>query len=234
MRIKPWVKMPSHWILNGSMATDFNWAASGRASRSAAIAALQIFVGLVTQSEESEEDGSIVLVAEGTYTSLIERTGLSRALVASGLSALEDLQLIKIDRAARSNHYQFLGYDPSQRWCKLPTRALYGDSLGGKKIIPFGVFQKRSIYELDAMKMYLYFAAIRSNQNEYSQATFETIFKHTGVAEKRIPRANSLLITSKLLAKISQGEVKDKKKPPNSYFLLGYRDLFVGKPPAAS
>lgn len=224
--------MPSQWVLDGRMATEFTWGGQGPACRSAGIAALQLWVCLITQAEEHHvEDGSKpILVAELTYTTLMEATGLSKALVSSGLGALKGINLINSETIGRANRYTILEYDGERDWCKLPARALYSPFyLSNRRIAPFQVFQKRSVCELDAMKMYLYFAAVRSNHEEFSQAAFETIYQKTGVAEKRIPRSNAFLLNAKLLANIVRNPSQKKVKNPNQYFLLGYRDLFVGR-----
>ncbi|WP_425929660.1 hypothetical protein [Pseudomonas sp. NyZ201] len=69
-------------------------------------------------------------------------------------------------------------------------------------------------------------------------APFETISEKTGVAEKRILRANAFLINYVLLPNLSREHSENVKKEPNKYFLRGYTQLFVGQkavvaPPAA-
>ncbi|MNC64364.1 hypothetical protein D3C75_1145570 [compost metagenome] len=64
----------------------------------------------------------------------------------------------------------------------------------------------------------------------FTMASFETISEKTGVAEKRIPRANAFLINCGLLANLSREHSEDvKKKEPNKYFMCGYRELFAGQ-----
>ncbi|MBS7676148.1 hypothetical protein KIN13_22415, partial [Vibrio cholerae] len=88
-------------------------------------------------------------------------------------------------------------------WCKLPSRPLY-IVLKNTQIEPFQMFQKRSVCELDALKLFLYFAFARDNKTMFTMASFETISEKTGVAEKRIPRANAFLINCGLLANLSR------------------------------
>jgi len=224
--------MPSKWVLDGRMATEFTWGGQGPACRSAGIAALQLWVCLITHAEEHDvgEGSTPILSADLTYTALMEATGLSKALVSSGLSALKAVNLISSETVGRSNRYEFLEYNNKKDWCKLPARSLYYPiSRSNRRIAPFQLFNKRSVCELDAMKMYLYFASVRPNGEQFSQAAFETIYQKTGVAEKRIPRANAFLLNAKLLANIVRNVSKMKVKNPNQYFLLGYPDLFIGQ-----
>lgn len=228
--IKPWVKAPTKWILEGQLAEDFTWGNRGRANRSAGTAALMLWITLATQAQEVQDETSSLrtLKARLTYTSLREITGLSRTLISSGIHALEATGLITVEQDGRANTYQLNGYDSGKHWCKLPCRVLY--SLGRYRVIePFKHFQKRTVCELDALKLYLYFAAIRHNLEPFSQAKYETIYEHTGVLEKRIARANSLLLNIGMLAQIKQEPPKNGTYFPNHYYLGGYKDLFVGR-----
>jgi len=231
MLIKPWVKMPTKWILEGRLTKHFTWSTSGTVNRSNAIAALQLWICLITRSNEypAHGDEDIECYSDATYNALMTSTGLSRALVAKGLRALEALNLIEIERNGRTNRYRFVEYNSARDWCKLPARALYVGRSSEQSIRPFQHFQKRSIVELDALKMYLYLAAVRPNTDKFSKATYETIHTKLGIIEKRINRTNSFLITSGLLQDVRRllpdGE---KKNRPNGYFLAGFSDLFVG------
>lgn len=224
MRIFPWVRMPSKWIREGGLK-EFTWTSAGPARKSSAIAALQIYVALLTQAEEKLHP-ELSLETELTYNALMEITGLSRQLVAAGIEALTKTGRITSEKIGRKNRYSIQGYEPGN-WCKLPARVLYG--YGGTSIAAFKLFQKRTICELNAMKLMLYYAATRDNKSPYSMASFERIHEQTGVIEKNIPRANAFLITVNLVANITrENSEKTKKKEPNKYFLTGYRDFFIG------
>jgi hypothetical protein len=245
--------MPSKWIRDGGLK-EFSWGGNGNATKSAAIAALQIYVVLVTQAEEKlvqvprpkenlvlvsqaqkkalednqteEETVSIrKLEVELTYNALMIVTGLSRQLVAAGIEALLKTGRITSEKRGRKSCYFIADYAVGN-WCKLPARALYR---GGSEIPAFHLFQKRTICELNALKLMLYYAAARDNKTPYAMASFETIHQQTGVIEKNIPRANAFLISSHLLANlIRENSEQTKKKEPNKYFLTGYRDFFIG------
>ncbi|WP_228761505.1 DNA-binding protein [Pseudomonas sp. MPC6] len=228
MRLLPWVRMPAIWIKEGGLR-DFGWSNQAKASRSTAIAALQLYIALLTQAEEHWRGNDCLLIAELTYTRLMEITDLSRQLVAAGLEGLVVTGRIKSEKDGRKCRYILVGYDSTGNWCKLPSRPLY-NVLKNTQIEPFQMFQKRSVCELDALKLFLYFAFARDNKTMFTMASFETISEKTGVAEKRIPRANAFLINCGLLANLSREHSEDvKKKEPNKYFMRGYRELFTGQ-----
>lgn len=228
MRILPWVKMPALWIKAEGLR-DFGWANTSNVSRSSAIAALQLYIALMTVAEEDWRTDGCKLVADITYSDLMRITNLSRQLVAAGLEGLVKAGRITSEKQGRKCRYLINGYDFSGNWCKLPARALYVP-LKQTLIEPFQLFQKRSVCELDALKLFLYFAFARDNKTPYTMASFETICEKTGVPEKRIPRANAFLINCGLLANLSREHSEDvKKKEPNKYFLRGYRELFIGQ-----
>lgn len=234
MRLLPWVKMPAIWIKDGGLR-DFGWSGLSPVSRSTAIAALQLYITLLTIGEEDWRDDGCKLVSEMTYTGLMRVTGLSRQLVAVGLEGLIKTGRIVSEKEGRKCRYVITGYDPTGNWCKMPARSLY-NVLKNTHIDPFQLFQKRSVCELDALKLFIYFAFARDNKTQYTMASFETICEKTGVPEKRIPRANAFLINCGLLANLSRENSEDvKKKEPNKYFMRGYRELFVGqKAPVAA
>lgn len=225
MRIRPWSKMPSYWILDKSMPTMF----TGRADRSASISALMLWIFLITRADEQrdEEDKTSHFKVKVTYTDIGNSTNLCRKLISNGISALRDRSLIDVEKSGNYNIYRIRAFTKPGGWCKLPSRALYNHN---GVIAAFKHFEKRSIHELDALKLYLYYASIRTNSKDFSQASFEKICEMTGIPEKRIPRGNSFLCTTQLISHISQEQPAEVlTKEPNRYYLTGYRDLFVGR-----
>lgn len=222
MRLKPWAQLPTKWVHTGVLSEYFKWGSSASASGAGSIAALQLLVTLATQAELVSEVGLQYRVATPTYDELMRAAGLSRKLISSGLTHLSDTGLLEIERVGHRNSYYLTGYE--EHWCKLPARALYN----GDKIFGFHAFHKRAVCELHAMKLFIYYAVIRDRITAYSTASFETIHKRTGVIEKMIPRANSVLINAGLLSRIDKDSIEgSKRKEPNKYYLVGYKDLFV-------
>ena len=224
MRIKPWAKLPVRWIHDGTMAELFKWRGADAVTGSSAIAALMIWITLVTQAEETETDVELLSSVDITYESLMRLTGLSKKLVAAGIDGLKNSNLIIVEKVGRFNRYILHGYE-SGSWTKLPARALYDKD----RIVPFHHFNKRAACELHALKMYLYYAAVRDRGNTFTMASFEKIHLKTGVPEKRIPAANGFLISSGLMVRVESEQMETGKfKEPNKYFLRGYTDLFLG------
>lgn len=228
MKILPWVRIPAIWIREGGLR-DFGWSGNSIVSRSTAIAALQLYVALGSRALEDWTGPNCRLMSELTYSQLMQITGLSRQLVAAGLEGLVVAKRIKVDKIGRKCRYEILGYTSHGNWFKMPARSLY-NPLIESQIVAFQLFQKRSVCELDALKLFIYYAYARDGVKTYTMAAFETICEKTGVAEKRIPRANAFLINAGLLANLSRENVENRKtKEPNKYFLVGYRDLFIGQ-----
>jgi hypothetical protein len=223
-RVKPWVKMPTRWIWDGRMAEQFRWGNSV-VTKSTTIAALQLWVTMLTRAEEiKSKEGKVIQLTDLTYDGLMEITGMSRKLVSCGLDALEETRLIERKGIGRRNLYLIQdctnGY-----WCKLPARALYDEE---QKIRAFHTFQRRSMCEMDAMKLFLYYAAVRDKDRQYTIASFKTISQKTSVPENRITRANAFLLNATLLSNISHEKTSNKKQnEPNKYYLKGYLDMFI-------
>ena len=224
MIIKPWTPMPTGWILNGYMAENIGWARNKRLHGSTAISALMIWITLVTQAEPLLDDASVRSV-DMTYEGLMRATGLSRKLIADGIAGLRELGFVEVEVVRRFNRYHISGY-VSGSWTKLASRALYK----GDQISAFYSFHKRAACELHALMLFVYYVSIRNRAFGYSMSSFETIHSRTGVSEKKIPLANSFLLNSGLVTNISkEASGVSRFREPNKYFLIGNRDLFVGK-----
>ncbi|MDG9918219.1 DNA-binding protein [Pseudomonas juntendi] len=229
MRLMPWIRMPAIWLRDGELK-DFGWKKKSLVQGSTAIAALQLYIAMLTQSHEvwQDEEDDYVLECDATFNRLSEITGLSRALVAAGVKALLKAERITITKDGRNNHYRFPDFDSSGHWCKLPSRALYNQS--SRQIEAFQLFHKRTMCELDALKLFLFYAANRDNNAFHAMCSFEVINKKTGIPEKRIPAANAFLISVGLLVNIGKEKSEEdgiRKREANQYFLRGHRQFFI-------
>ncbi|AWO77446.1 hypothetical protein [Serratia marcescens] len=151
-------------------------------------------------------------------------TGLSRASIAGGLTLLDDLEIVEIIKTGRKNYYAPTDYNGVNGWCKVPYRRVVNDL---DQIVPFQVFRLRRKAELQALKLYLYLCYARPNQKGFTQASYEKINKSTGMPEKAIPAAYTVLAGSGILSHIDKA-VEDEeinKRAANSYYLTGHRDL---------
>lgn len=231
---KPWVKMPSEWIREKRLVR-IRWSDAG-APRSHKVAALQLYIAIALTSKEQflrEHKSNLLMnpkiyASAETYTALMRMTGLSRALIAGGLSVLEQEEVIEVTRDGRRNLYQIRGYNGTSGWCKLPQRCLFGPD---GSILGFRSLTKRNKYELYALKLWLYMLQVRDNVSPAINASYEKINEGTGVPEKEIPRAYGLLLSMGLLTRVSKESDDDSehKKTANAYYPVGYKDFFVGR-----
>lgn len=192
-------------------------------------------------------EGAVDYIAHASYDQLGHLTGLSRKLIAAGLTLLVQQLMIERVGSARSGDYRIQDLEPGYRWAKLPGQALL--SAGKTSFEPLTRFDLRSKYALAAMKLYCYYASARDSSTAYSHPSFETSFERTGVAERDIPRANSLLLSVGLLAmyhrpSFAEGDYEDGGDEEgtailsaNRYYMTGYKSFFAkgrgGRPAAA-
>lgn len=234
MAKKLWVVMPSNWIHGGGLR-EFRWTRVGEIRNAHKIAALQLYIAISMTCENMAVEWEDCYASSVTYNKLQVMTGLSRASVAGGLSLLEDMDVIKVVREGRKNYYIPKNYNGVNGWCKVPYRRLVNDE---GQIIPFQAFKLRRVAELHALKLYLYLCYARPNKQHYTAASYEAINNATGIPEKMIPRAYTVLAGTGLLSHIdkSSDESVENKKMANAYYIKGYNDLIqrAAEAPAAS
>ncbi|ECS3310548.1 ArsR family transcriptional regulator [Salmonella enterica subsp. enterica serovar Typhimurium] len=233
--MKPWVKFPSKFVLDGRLK-ELLWTDDKVGKPSHKVAALKLYIALSMRAESKEAfchyiDTYITYYsAQATYEELSELTALSRSSISSGIDILERLGLLSVDKVRRKNIYRFPGFDGSKDWCKMPCRALL--SRDGKRIEAFHKLKLRSKIELYALKMFIYLCAVRDNHSHYTSASFERINLQTSIPEADIPRTHAYLSGIGLIALVEKrkdGFGGIKKNPPNSYFVTGHNDFFIGK-----
>jgi hypothetical protein len=217
--IKGWSKMPTEWVRNGTIK-EFTYQGG-----STGTASLMLYFILCHYAEVfSPSNSGPVSVAQVTYTKMAELASLSRKLVSSGLDKLEAVGMITRVGSRHFGAYRLNGLTTGKGWVKLPGKPLLSE--GGTTFSPFECFKLRNKHELNAMKMYLYYAAIRDEYTPYSEVSFETIYSKTGVAERHIPAANSLLVSSRLLDRITRDfHPAMKQYEANKYYMTGYKAL---------
>lgn len=161
-------------------------------------------------------------IAAATYEDLAHATYLSRTLICQGLEHLHELDLIAPEGSHQKRRYRVTWGET--KWFKLPCSPIVHSG----RIQPFRDFTLRSKYELYAMKLYLYLAAVRSNDRQVSVASYETIFERTSIPERDIRRATSLLVNARLLASVNREHSELGKNVTyghNQYLLNGYEHL---------
>jgi hypothetical protein len=225
---KPWCMIPAEPII--SLLPKLKWQTEDEAPASTNSAALMLYVALNFAAEREEDDeGGYLGRAVLSYPELNYVTGLSRKLIAHGLRRLEELKLVLPTGSDQKRGYVIPW--GAKTWFKLPCRAI----LHKGAIAPFGRFHMRSKSELHALKLYLYLAAVRSNQAWFSMSSHQKIHEKTGIPENGIRRAHSLLTSVGLLAGIDrEHNALEKQNEPNKYYLSGYQALWRPIPEAAT
>lgn len=173
-------------------------------------------------------------VAHLTYDEFADLTGLSRKSISAGLKLLEARGMIRRCGSARASEYVLMGLEPLKRWAKLPGQALL--SPAKTRFQPFAHFSLRSPHELNALKLHYYYASVRDAHRPFSECTFETINKKTGVAERDITRANAFLLNAGLMSRYKREELDPGSSiySANRYYMEGYNALFIQKAGAGS
>lgn len=224
----PWCSAPSLPVR--AALPELRWEPQGDLPAATSAAALMLYVALVfTSKTELDQNQVSRMVAQASYDDLELATGRSRSMVADGLKRLQNTGLVTPEGSAQRRSYVLAG--PHEQWFKVPCSAIVKNGV----IRPFTTFNLRSKHELHALKLYLYFAAVRPNNQTFSMAAYETIHDRTGVPERDIRRALSLLISSGLLVNIDREFSRTLKvNEANKYYLNGSTDFFPRQRPVAA
>lgn len=218
MTVMLWVKMPTEWISHGLLRSSFSGPKVGED-----IAALKIYLVLCLLSKEVQRPvpspsylkitGNVkmtgVLECSATYDQLTEMCSLSRSLVSRGLTKLREMGLINVEGGYRSKKYRLSG-SVERRWCKLPKRALVHNE---ERIPMLSDFFNRYNYERNALKLYFYILASRTNSKRHVDLSRGVISKKTGVSLLDIDGALGFLQSIGFIAKIeSRGYLARSQK----------------------
>lgn len=205
-----WVKMPSHWINEGSLNRDFS---SNTISED--IAALKIYVCLclfadVIQRKNVPQKTKDIFAlhppesikeqfeANLTYDQISESTSLSRLMVSNGLKKLVKTNLIEKKGTTRKITYVIKGLT-NRAWCKLPKKELIKKD---NVISVFSPFKQRYKHERDALKLFLYLLAVRTNSKQHVDLSRGKISIKTGIPTSELNSALSFLTGVGLLKNI--------------------------------
>ena len=182
MARRKWVNLPSTWIEEHGLKT-FKWKDGGSDNT----AALMVLIVIAHHAEAGTG------IAKVTYEDLHAATSISRAKISRGLNLLEDRGIIKRWQDGRSS-FQLVGYDLTGGWCKLPAQPLYVGDL----VEAFAYFTLRNKTELNALKLYLLFAARRGRDTNLANISLDKITEYAGVRRYEIKAATSLLASLSL------------------------------------
>lgn len=215
-----WAPMFSWWVHDG-IIRDVTWRKDALGSPAGKLSALLLYIAMTIK--RAEESG--IKSVKVTYNRLSEMTGISRELVREGISILERLEMVSIEKSGRNNIYTLINKRESGGWCKIPAKAIISED--GRFITPFKELKLRKRVELHAVKIFLYLASVRDNHSEYSMASYETIRKAIGISDKDVTKALTLLTIIGMLDRVSMDKGGGgKENQPNKYYLAGYKTFF--------
>lgn len=86
----------------------------------------------------------------------------------------------------------------------------------------------RSQIELYALKLFIYFSAIRDKKFKYSVASYLKITEKTGIPKGFIKKTLSFMLVNELLSRVDRGHDNvngEKVNLPNQYYLKNYNEL---------
>lgn len=184
MRRLNWVKLPTGWIINNGLK-KLSWK-NGQGSNNTA--ALMVLPVLAHYADQDTGETHV------TYDTMCEATGLSRTKVSDGLKVLLKHCIIE-SHPKKKSLYRLESFDPSRGWAKLPNKSLYKFD----QIDAFTDFHLRRSTELNALKLYFLFIALRDNNSNLTKVNFDKISGYTGIARNFIKPAQSVLASHSLV-----------------------------------
>ena len=196
-----WVKMPIKWISDGKLKS-LKWTIEeGSKNESALIVLLVMFHCM------DNETGIVTL----TYEELLTKTNLSRAMIASAIDILCNLNIIQKNFGKRSI-YKIIDFNPKEKWAKLPARKMYFN----EGVKGFSDFTKRNKIELDAIKLYFLFVFGRDRNENICWISYDKIQEKIDLKRENIKKAISILCINHLI-------VVDQKRTEKNLIKQGYR-----------
>ena len=177
----PWTKLPIQWIFEDGLRA-FRWSAGEGGKEVSALLVLAVLGHHATE-------GSVKL----TYDDLGAKLGISRTMISAGLAILESRGIV--ERGDSRSTYFLVGGDQAGVWAKLPAKGMY---VGGL-VVGFRTFTLRNPAELNALKLYFLFAAMRDTDTNAAQISYDKIVDRTAIRREAIPSALSLLAANGLV-----------------------------------
>lgn len=209
--MKDWVKLPTTWINEGGLK-NFRW---DRGQGSNNIAALMVLTVIAHHADSETGNASV------TYDALGNATGLSRAKLSAGLSALEEQNIIERRIEQKRSTYKLIGMARSG-WGMFPAKRLYS----GDAIRFMGDLNLRKIVELNALKLWFLFIARRGTDTNAANISYDKIEEYTGISRDKIRSGISFLVTHGMVHVDHIPTDKSKYGVSNAYripYILPYK-----------
>jgi hypothetical protein len=148
--------------------------------------------GVTVIAHAADQDTGIARI---TYDHICDVAGLSRAKLSNGLDVLKKVKVIDNGPEQSRSTYRLSNFGTGHRWAKIPAKSMY--SVG--RITAFADFQLRRAAELDALKLFLLFAARRGSDTNRANIGYEKIEDYTGIKKGRIKTGISFLASLSLV-----------------------------------
>lgn len=193
----PWSKCPTWWIMGKGLKKLV-----GNKKPGDSLAALKCLVAISVGIDFH------TCKVKMSISGFEEITGLSKPKVIKGISILESLSIVEVDRNDYINEYRLTEGDDHKGWAKLPVHQIR---------INLSSVSNRGIASLAALKIYLVLAAVRINTKEDIHISYETLIDYTGLQRRHIRAGLSVLYSAALVHSKPPGEESNS----NEYFLKG-------------
>lgn len=218
-----WVRIPTWWILSEqtNLLPSFSFQDKGRS-----IAALMIYIAMAVRAQQQSTEEFVGGTARLTYDDLGNSTGISRALISTGIKKLVELGLITALNYRKQNVYVLVNHMEAP-WAKLPKKHLYQGETTGEIGVFTKYFNLRSRVELNALKLYLLLLAFRDNRSNVAFITHPKIYEYSQIPRNSIRQAISFLVAHDLIG-MDKVLTEDGKARVNRYEIRGLSHLHAG------
>ena len=232
-----WAKFPSRWIKGyepGEKPADDEIAGglgqlSWGENKSAGVYASLVLTALAVLANEAQRAAARGNrrppgVVTASYDAIAVLTNISRSSIAKGLTLLQKVGVLHVEKQGTSNVYELIGADEDGGWCMLPETYL----LSGRKHLKrlaFAQEHARMKTALNAMKLYLLLLAFRENSTSIANISYEKIQRYAGIRKEEIRAAISLLLVNGLCVIVTTEELAYEKSGQrhNRYRILGFK-----------
>jgi hypothetical protein len=145
--------------------------------------------------------------ADVSISGLEKLTGLSRPMVVRGLSKLQQLEIISVDKTNYRNTYSFLIKEGDNRWAKVPL------DMTRKKL---ELISNRGMAPFVALKIYITLLSLRYQDRSTVKVSHEKIREYTRVQPKQIRAGLDVLFSCSVIHLLPKDE-----QTSNEYGLIG-------------
>jgi RIO-like serine/threonine protein kinase len=207
MAMQEWVRLPSAWIREQGLR-ELQWGRDGKGSDNTAA-----LMTLTAIAHHANRDSG---VARLTYDALCSVTGLSRAKLSNGLDVLERIRVVERTPEGRSS-YKLSNFNPNGGYAMLPAACMYSSG----RIIAFKDFWLRNATELNAMKLFFLFVALRGRDTNMAHIGYDKIEEYTAIDRSKIKAAISRLAAIPLVYVEQIQSWNYESRTANAYRIVG-------------